>query len=174
MANRTKRAAKKPAAAAKRTRKPAKRGTKPTPAAKSNGKPDDAAPWLEHYPEHVDWHQDLVPQSLPEMFDEAVVAHGGKVCTNFLGAELSYDEIGGMANRLAAGLAARGLGRGHRIGLFLPNTPYYVAAYFAILKIGAVAVNFNPLYSIEELDIQARDSGVVAMITLDLKLLFDK
>ncbi|MDH3740343.1 MAG: long-chain fatty acid--CoA ligase [Hyphomicrobiales bacterium] len=134
----------------------------------------DAMPWLDHYPEQVIWNDKLDPQSLPDMFDEAVKAHGDRKCTNFLGAELTYREIAGQVDRLAAGLQARGLGRGHRIGLFLPNAPYYVVAYYAILKIGAVVVNFNPLYTIEELDIQARDAGVVAMITLDLKLLFDK
>ena len=144
-----------------------------TTKAAANTKPSNT-PWLDHYPENVDWNHAFEIESLPEMFDKAVQAYGSNVCTNFLGAELTYTEIGAMANRFAAGLLARGLGRGHRIGLFLPNTPYYVAAYYAVLKTGAVAVNFNPLYSVEELEIQARDAGVVTMITLDLNLLFDK
>ncbi len=152
--------------------KTSKRAAKP--ATERKRKSAAATPWLDHYPGQVNWHEDLKPQSLPDMFDEAVAEHAGKVCTNFLGAELTYGEIAQTTNRLAAGLQAKGLGRGHRVGLVLPNTPYYVAAYFAVLKIGAVVVNFNPLYSIEELEIQARDSGVIAMITLDLKLLFDK
>ena len=133
-----------------------------------------SAPWIEHYPPEIDWHWEFVPQSLPDMFDEAVALHSAKTCTNFLGAELTYADIGAMTNQLAAGLQDKGFGRGHRIGLLLPNTPYYIAAYFAVLKTGATVVNFNPLYSVEELKAQAHDSGVVAMVTLDLKLLFDK
>jgi len=131
-------------------------------------------PWLKSYPKGVRWDTEFPLRSLPEMFDDAVARHGPLELTNFLGVTLTFAEIGDLANRLAAGLQARGLGRGNRIGLFLPNTPYYVVAYFAILKTGATVVNFNPLYSVEELVDQARDSGISAMVTLDLAVLFDK
>ncbi len=131
-------------------------------------------PWLNSYPDGIDWDHPLAGISLPEMFDAAVKAHGDNVCTNFLGAELTYDDIGYMADRFAAGLLAKGYGRGHRIGLFLPNTPFYVAAFYGILKTGATVVNFNPLYTVEELEHQARDSSITAMVTLDLELLYGK
>jgi len=153
----------------------------PEAAPVAEREPDGAAPphakpypWLGSYPKGVRWDTDFPVRSLPAMFDDAVARHGAKELTNFLGVTLTYAEIGDLTNRLAAGLQARGLGRGHRIGLFLPNTPYYVAAYFAILKTGATVVNFNPLYSVEELVIQARDSSISAMVTLDLAVLFDK
>jgi long-chain acyl-CoA synthetase len=135
---------------------------------------EKAYPWLGRYPKGVRWDAELPLRSLAEMFDEAVAAHGPRELTNFLGATCTYAEIGDLANRLAAGLQARGIGRGDHIGLFLPNTPYYLAAYFGILKTGATVVNFNPLYSIEELTGQAQDSGICAMVTLDLAILFDK
>jgi long-chain acyl-CoA synthetase len=146
------------------------------PPIDSDGEASRAAPhpWLKSYPKGVRWDTEFPLRSLPEMFDAAVAAHGPRQLTNFLGATLTYGEIGDLTNRLAAGLQARGLGRGHRIGLFLPNTPYYIAAYFAILKTGATVVNFNPLYSVEELMGQAKDSGISAMVTLDLAVLFDK
>jgi long-chain acyl-CoA synthetase len=158
----------------KQTRKASKRPAARKSARKPASALDVPTPWLDHYPGDVSWQAQLDPISLPDMFDEAVRTHGDRPCTNFLGASMTYAEIGQWTNKLAAGLLARGIGRGHRVGLFLPNTPFYVAAYFAVLKTGAVVVNFNPLYTIEELEIQARDAGVVAMITLDLKLLFDK
>jgi long-chain acyl-CoA synthetase len=116
-------------------------------------------PWLKNYPEGVRWDTEFPVRSLPEMFDEAVAIHGERELTNFLGATMTYAEMGDLANRVAAGLQARGIGRGKRVGLFLPNTPYYIAAYFAILKTGATVVNFNPLYSVEELMGQARGFG---------------
>jgi long-chain acyl-CoA synthetase len=140
---------------------------------KSQAKPKKYL-WLQDYPEGVDWASPIEGRSLPDMFDEAVERDGGRACTNFLGAELSYDDIGYMADCFAAGLQARGFGKRHRIGLFLPNCPYYVAAYYGILKTGATVVNFNPLYTVEELEHQAQDSGITAMVTLDLARLFDK
>jgi long-chain acyl-CoA synthetase len=131
-------------------------------------------PWLKSYPAGIRWDTEFPGLSLPQMFDEAVAAHGDRDLTNFLGATLTYSQIGDQTNRLAAGLQARGIGRGHRVGLFLPNTPYYIAAYFAVLKTGATVVNFNPLYSVEELVQQAQDSSISAMVTLDLAVLFDK
>jgi long-chain acyl-CoA synthetase len=131
-------------------------------------------PWLKSYPAGIRWDTEFPGLSLPQMFDEAVAAHGDRDLTNFLGATLTYSQIGDQTNRLAAGLQARGIGRGHRVGLLLPNTPYYIAAYFAVLKTGATVVNFNPLYSVEELVQQAQDSSISAMVTLDLAVLFDK
>lgn len=131
-------------------------------------------PWLNCYPKGVHWDQTFAAASLPEMFDAAVAAHGPRPLTHFLGATLTYAEIGKLTNRLAAGLQALGIGPGKRVGILLPNTPCYVAAYFAILKTGATVVNFNPLYSVEELSGQAKDCGIFAMVTLDLALLFDK
>ncbi len=61
-----------------------------------------------------------------------------------------------------------------KVGLLLPNTPTFIIYYFAILKAGGTVVNFNPLYTIEELTFQARDSDTRIMITHDLKALFGK
>ena len=80
----------------------------------------------------------------------------------------AYAEIGDMVRRLAAGLARQGFKRGDRVGLFLPNCPFYIVAYFALLKTGATVVNFNPLYTEEEITHQAKDAGIRAMVTLDL------
>ncbi len=158
---------------------PAKAGTKGKGARKA--KPPTprrarpaAAPWIDHYPPGISWDTPLKPTTLPAMFDEAAKAYGKRPCTDFMGARLSYREMAGLIDRVAAGLEAAGIGRGHRVGLMLPNTPYYVAAYFAVLKTGAAAVNFNPLYTVEELKAQAGDAAIVAMVTLDLKLLFEK
>ncbi|MGE0213098.1 MAG: long-chain fatty acid--CoA ligase [Parvibaculaceae bacterium] len=131
-------------------------------------------PWVSAYPPSVRWDAELEISSLPAMLDASVRAYGNRTCTDFLGATLTYAEIGGMVDRLAAGLAAAGFGKGDRIGLFLPNSPTYIVAYFAALKAGATVVNFNPLYTEEEITHQAKDAGVRAMVTLDLAQLYGK
>ncbi|MCP5080880.1 MAG: long-chain fatty acid--CoA ligase [Alphaproteobacteria bacterium] len=126
------------------------------------------------YPSDVDWNAPLPASTLPDMFDEAVSAFGPQPLTDFLGKKLSFSELGAATSQLAAGLQKAGIKKGSKIGLFLPNCPYYISCYFAALKLGAIVINFNPLYTEEEIEYQARDAGIELMVTLDLKLLFDK
>ena len=131
-------------------------------------------PWLSNYPPDVDWHAEISVQSLPDMFDGAIARYRSQPCTHFLGTVMTYDEIGDLTDRIAAGLQANGLKAGDKIGLLLPNCPYFIAFYFAAMKIGCVIVNYNPLYTVEEIEFQVRDSETVVMVSLDLKVLFDK
>lgn len=133
-----------------------------------------AYPWLENYAPGVDWYAPLTPRAVPELLDAAAEKFKLRPCIDFLGKTYTYAEIQDLVNRTAAGLQANGLARGDRVGLFLPNTPYFVVFYFAILKAGGVVVNFNPLYAEREIKHQIEDSGVRLMVTLDLKQLHDK
>jgi long-chain acyl-CoA synthetase len=85
----------------------------------------------------------------------------------FLGRTFSYRQLHAAARRFAAGLAERGIAKGDRVGLFLPNVPSYVAAYYGAMMAGAVVVNFSPLYTVEELAAQVVDSGARLLVTLD-------
>jgi len=131
-------------------------------------------PWLKAYPKSVSWEAQFEPQPLGHMLDQAVAAYGSRNCTYFLGKTTTYAEIGDLCNRIAKGLQQRGVGKGTHVGLLLPNSPSYVAYYFGVLKTGATVVNYNPLYTIEELEEQARDSDTTFLVTLDLAMLFDK
>jgi long-chain acyl-CoA synthetase len=71
-----------------------------------------------------------------------------------------------LTNRLAAGLASLGVKKGDRVGLFIPNTPQFVMAYFAILKLGAIVVATNPLYSPREIEHQVNDAGIEIMVVM--------
>jgi long-chain acyl-CoA synthetase len=133
-----------------------------------------AYPWLNCYPPGVDWNIVLTPQPLFQLVDRAVASYGSYPATNFLGKTMNYTELGRLIDHATAGLQALGVGRGSKVGLFLPNSPTFVVYYFAILRTGATVVNFNPLYSHEELIFQVKDSQTDLMITLDLKALFDK
>jgi long-chain acyl-CoA synthetase len=130
--------------------------------------------WLKRYPKGVDWHQKLTPAPLYQLLDDAVAKFGSRPCTNFLGKVLTYREIGAMVDRAAAGLQKLGVKKGTKVGLFMPNCPTFIVYYFATLKAGGTVVNYNPLYTLEELTFQIKDSETELMVTLDLKLLFDK
>ena len=112
---------------------------------------DDARPWLKSYPAGIDWEMALTPGLLTEMFDAAAAHHGDHPCTYFMGKRLTYAEIAVLADRAAKGLQAMGVQKGSRVGLLLPNTPTFIVYYFAVLKAGGTVVNFNPLYSVEEI-----------------------
>ena len=91
---------------------------------------------------------------------------GAAPLIDFMGRKYSYAETLDGANRVACGLKAMGYGPGDRIGLFLPNAPHYIAAYYGILKLGATVVNFSPLYTVQELSEQVADSGTKLLFTL--------
>ena len=135
---------------------------------------DQGYPWLKHYPADVRWDMKIQPQPLFTLLDRAVSVHGARTCTNFLGKTTTYREIGALVDRAAAGLQKLGVTKGTKVGLFLPNCPTFVIYYYAILKAGGTVVNFNPLYTIDELTYQLKDSDTEIMVTLDLKILFDK
>ncbi|NRG17958.1 long-chain fatty acid--CoA ligase [Rhizobiales bacterium] len=120
------------------------------------------------------WLATFRPRPLHEYIDEAVSRFADRPAVDFLGRGWTYAELGRMIDQVAAGLRSLGVEKGTRVGLCLPNTPYYTAYYFAVLKLGGIVVNFNPLYVQREIAFQARDSGARIMVTLDLKMIYDK
>ncbi|WP_108680895.1 long-chain fatty acid--CoA ligase [Methyloceanibacter sp. wino2] len=147
---------------------------KANPAAQQAAPDARDRPWLRSYPPGLSWTAEFKPGLVHSLLDEAVERHGSRMCTYFEGKTLTYEEIGALSDRAAKGLAALGVREGVRVGLLLPNSPTYLIYFFGILKAGGTVVNFNPLYSVEELAFQIRDSGTEIMVTLDLHLLFKK
>jgi long-chain acyl-CoA synthetase len=133
---------------------------------------ETARPWLPAYPAGIDWDAPFPEHPLYRFLDEAAARFGDRPAADFLGKKTSYRVLADLVNRAAKGLAELGVGKGVRVGLFLPNTPYYVIAYFAVLKAGGTVVNFNPLYAETEIRHQIEDSGVAMMVTLDLAALY--
>jgi long-chain acyl-CoA synthetase len=116
-----------------------------------------------------------IPQgTVPELLSHAALRFPARPAISFLGRTLSYSDVAADVDRVAAGLQRIGVKRGTKVGLFLPNTPTFVVYYFGILKAGGTVVNFNPLYTIEELTFQATDSETEIMVTHDLAMLFTK
>ena len=119
------------------------------------------------------WDTEIESTTMPALFGRAVDAHPQRTLIEFLGRKLSYQAMHAEARRFAAGLQERGIGRGDRVGLFLPNVPIYLSAYYGAMMAGATVVNFSPLYSVEELAHQVEDSGTRLLVTVDAKQLFD-
>jgi long-chain acyl-CoA synthetase len=138
-----------------------------------SGQPE-TYPWLRHYPAGVDWHQPLTGRPLHSLMDDAVARFGDRPAASFLGRRTTYAEIGRRVDRATAGLQRLGVRKGTKVGLLLPNSPTFLIYYFAVAKAGGTIVNFNPLYTVEELARQVADSETEIMVTLDLKVLFDK
>jgi long-chain acyl-CoA synthetase len=126
----------------------------------------DDRPWLKCYDAGVPQHIDYPPVPLFYFLEEAAKKYPNAPCTIFKGAKISYREMNELTDRLAAGLASLGVKKGDRVGIFMPNTPQFVLAYFAILKIGAVVVATNPLYSSREIEHQVNDAGIEVMLLM--------
>ncbi len=126
------------------------------------------APWLSHYEQGVPATLDYQETCLPEFLEQTAERYPDRMALVFQGYKVTFRQLNEMVDRFAAGLHAFGIGRGDSVAILLPNTIPCVAAYFGILKLGAVAVMNNPLYSDRELEHQFNDSGARALITLDL------
>jgi len=109
-----------------------------------------------------------------DYFDKAVERFAERPCVDFLDKKYTYGEIGQLVDRAAKGFQQLGVKKGTKVGLCLPNSPYFVICYYAILKVGGTVVNFNPLYAERELAYQIDDSKTDIMVTLDLKQIYPK
>ncbi len=133
----------------------------------SGGSPYAARPWLEHYDYWVRAHMNYPRRPLHEILRLTAVEVPDRPATAFLGAHMTFAELKGQSDRLAAALAALGVRQHDRVGIMLPNCPQYVFAAFAVLRLGAVVVNVNPLYTPREVAVVAKDSGMRLLVTLD-------
>ena len=130
-----------------------------------------AEPWRAHYAHPCPWDKKFPLLTMPQMFAQSVAAHTDAPLVEFLGRTYSYAAIAAQAARFAAWLQAQGIAKGDRVGLFLPNVPAYLSAYYGAMIAGATAVNFSPLYTVPELEAQVADSGTRLLVTLDVPAL---
>ncbi|MCK3769210.1 long-chain-fatty-acid--CoA ligase [Microbacterium aerolatum] len=108
-----------------------------------------------------------VTGSLSDLFDERVAQWSDRPAIAFFDRTLSYREVGDRVSRVANGLRGMGVKAGDRVALIMPNAPQHVIAFYAVLRLGAVVVEHNPLYTRDELEAQFRDHGADVVITWD-------
>lgn len=123
-------------------------------------------PWISNYLHPAKWEQTFPPLPVHDMFFRSAERMGSAPLADFMGRKFSYAEMAAMVRRFATGLQARGVGKGDHVGLFLPNVPHYVAAYYGAMAAGATVVNFSPLYTVDELTHQVADSGTSILVTV--------
>ncbi len=124
-------------------------------------------PWLESYAKGVSADIDTPTQTLVEMLDVSVHRYRRSVALEFFGAETTYAELGEQVARMAAALHQLGVQHGDRVALVLPNCPQHIVAFYAILRVGAIAIEHNPLYTERELRHQFEDHGATVAIVWD-------
>ena len=108
-----------------------------------------------------------VTGSLSDLLDERVAQWSDRPAIAFFDRTLSYRELGDRVSRVANGLREMGVKAGDRVALIMPNAPQHVIAFYAVLRLGAVVVEHNPLYTRDELEVQFRDHGADVVITWD-------
>jgi len=124
-------------------------------------------PWVASYAPGVPADVDTPTGSLAHLIDESVATYGSHVALEFFGATTTYAELGDQIARAAEGLRKRGVRKGDRVALVLPNCPQHVVAFYAALRLGAVVIEHNPLYTPRELRHQFEDHGATVAIVWD-------
>jgi len=124
--------------------------------------------WLKSYPPGMP--ADIDPSAYPSLvalFEESFSKYRDKPAYVCMDKALTFGEIDALSMALGAWLQGRGLKRGARVAIMMPNVLQYPVAVAAVLRAGFVAVNVNPLYTARELEHQLRDSGAEAIIILE-------
>ena len=125
-------------------------------------------PWLRNYPPGVPAEIDTSRYtSLVAMFEESFQTHAAKEACACMGRTLTYGQLDEASRALAAWLQGKGLARGARAAIMMPNVLQYPVAIAAILRAGLTVVNVNPLYKPRELEFQLNDSGADVIIVLE-------
>jgi long-chain acyl-CoA synthetase len=127
----------------------------------------DTKPWLDAYAPGVPHEIALPSGSLVDMVEDAVARFRRTTALQFFGEPTSYAELGDQIGRAAEGLRLLGVSQGDRVAIVLPNCPQHVVAFYAVLRLGAVVVEHNPLYTARELRHQFEDHGARVVIAWD-------
>jgi len=126
-----------------------------------------AYPWIRHYDEGVPASLEPYPdKTLPQVVAGHAEAGPEEQALLFKGNAITWSELDATSTRLAKALGAKGVVKGDRVALIMPNTPSMVIAELAIWKLGAIVVPMNPLYTEDELIDVLRECGASAAIVL--------
>ncbi|MDO9074622.1 MAG: long-chain-fatty-acid--CoA ligase [Rubrivivax sp.] len=126
------------------------------------------SPWLDHYPPGVPAQADVnAYRSVADLLEAAFRRHPQRDALCCMDQRLRYQDVDALSEALGAWLQSRGLVRGDRVAIMMPNLPQYLVAIAGVLRAGFVVVNVNPLYTARELQHQLQDAGAAALIVLE-------
>ncbi|WP_342318930.1 long-chain-fatty-acid--CoA ligase [Corynebacterium mayonis] len=123
--------------------------------------------WLQHYARWTPHEVELGNDTLVDVYERNLARHSNRVATWFFRQTMTYADVNEQANKLAAGLQELGVKKGDRVAVMLPNCPQHVIAFVAIMRLGAIVVEHNPLYTAAELTPQFQDHGAKVAIVWD-------
>src|SRR5215203_926700 len=123
-------------------------------------------PWLAHYDKGVAQTIEIPEAPLFYFLEEAARKYPDRACTIFKGAVIPYKEMNALTDHMAAALVDMGVKKGDRVGIFMPNVPQFVIAFFGILKAGGVVVAVNPTYPPDEVINPVNDANIEIIFTL--------
>jgi len=129
-------------------------------------------PWVKSYPPGVRWNAPLELSSVQSVLETAAERFGPLPALQFMDKRISYTELDALASRAAAGFQKLGVRPGVHVGIFMPNTPHYVIAFFGVLKAGGTVVNYSPLDALRTLQFKIEDSETEILVTLDVAGLY--
>lgn len=124
--------------------------------------------WHKHkWPEGVPWDIEIPDLPLSRLLEDAAREYGELTYTIFQDSPRTFRQVDEMANRVARFLISKGVKKGDRVAIFLPNLPQYPIVFFGVLKAGATCVTCNPMYTAGELNFQLKDSGAKGVFVMD-------
>ena len=136
---------------------------------------DHPRPWIDHYPDGIAWDVELNLKPVHEQVLAACAKAPDALALDFVGGRITFGQLAGAIRAFAGALQAKyGVTKGKRVALLLPNTPFYVVAYYGVLLAGGTVVNCNPLYTVHELTHITSNADAEVLVTLDLKQIYDK
>ncbi|WP_019120245.1 long-chain-fatty-acid--CoA ligase [Brevibacillus massiliensis] len=127
----------------------------------------NAKPWIASYPPEVPASIAYPRVPLTHFLEQSAVKYPANYALFFMGKRITYSELLHYCYQFAHALIKRGVKKGDRVAIMLPNCPQTVIAYYAVLFAGAVVVQTNPLYTERELGYHLSDSGATVIVALD-------
>src|SRR6266403_3763421 len=130
------------------------------------------APWIKSYPRGVRWDAELTTIPLHHILERSATKWPDNPALDFMNKKISYRDLSHLTDRAAKGFQKLGVRPGIHVGLYLPNTPHYLIAFFGVMKAGGTVVNYSPLDAEKVLEHKVDDSETDILVTLDLKALY--
>ncbi len=124
--------------------------------------------WLKSYPKGVPADINVNSyRSIPQLIDENVVKFRDRPAYICMGKTITFADVDRLSTAFGAWLQSKGLAKGARVAVMMPNVLQYPAAVFGILRAGCTVVNVNPLYTPRELEHQLKDAGAEVIVILE-------
>lgn len=123
--------------------------------------------WLAHYPDSIAKEIEIPNKSLPQMLLETTTNYPQNNALSFFGRKFTYQELTKEAHGFASVLQKKGVQKGDRVAIMLPNCPQYVIAYYGILIAGGIVTQVNPMLVEREIEHILNDSGAETLIVFD-------